>query len=280
MKMTRVSTSGKKTVNFNFQKILFGFALGLFVGTGVFFFYSQFFQISRVEVEGNKFITEKEISDSVRFGLVGNVYGFIPSTHIAFFPKEKLKINLSDKYPRLERIIFYRENLNVIKVSVVERKPEALWCENNNHCSFVDHEGYVYADAPKFSPGVFLEWSSGPGDKPWSDRQPIEPEYFGKLISVSEMLSSILKKVSGNRWQVTKVEKGEADDWMFGVSDREGQDDWKIFVNGKNELEEIAQSLNVALDGMGATAVATGALPKIDYADLRFGNKIFYRLDE
>lgn len=281
MNMARTAGSPKRTIKFNWRAVLFGFAIGFFFGTIIFFFYSQFFQISRVEVEGNKFVSTKDIRDTVRFGLVGRVYGVIPARHISFFPKDQIKITLADKYPRLDEIIFYRESLNLIKVSVTEKKPEALWCSDDGSCSFVDRDGFVYAPAPRFSPGVFLEWTSATGTDPWASRQPIEPEYFSKLLLVGDDLDEILHQTSAGRWQIVSVEKGDSDDWSFGVTDKtKPMSDWEIFINGKTDRGQINIAMRAVLEGMGAVGTTTGLLPLLDYVDLRFENKVFYRLAE
>lgn len=272
--------SNKKATGFKWQNLLFGFAIGFFIGTSVFFLYSDFFRIARVDVEGNKLVKTEDIRDTIRFSIRGFVYGVIPADHIVFFPKKDLRVKLADKNPRLDQIFFYRDSVDVLKISVTERRPIALWCVDEE-CSFVDNDGYVYAKAPKFSKGVFMEWSLSTTTASFKNRQPIEPEYFAKLISDVEELSKILKAASSNRWQIIRAEKGEAEDWNIFVIDKTDPQvsSWKIILNGHTATGKIKSALVAALKGMDAEAGA-GSLPLIDYADIRFENKVFYRLVE
>lgn len=248
--------------------------------------------IEEVKTEGNIVVTTQEITEIVNKNITGKYLWLFHKDNFLIYPKNQIKEEIEEKFKRLSKVNIYFDDFKSILVSVDERNPYHTWCQKNEiinlelpedevveknyskDCYFVDETGYIFSKAPQFSGTAFFEFYT----KTYKDEEEIvstnvigqyvlEPQLFGRIVMLKNIIDDFgLKNIS-------LVEKGDNDYEIF--LEKGG----KIIFNIEDDLEKSLNNLKVALetDAVNEDMKNNGA--SLEYIDLRFGNKVFYRFD-
>ena len=149
-------------------KIIFCIIIVFFVLGGISWLaHNEKILINNIQIEETQSIDTEEITRLVEEHLSGHHLWLFPKKNIFIFSKNKLKTDILDKYKQIKNITVKRDGFNTIKITVLERKPFALWCDSEmiveeekeevGDCYFVDYEGYIYATAPYFHDNMYFE---------------------------------------------------------------------------------------------------------------------------
>jgi hypothetical protein len=136
---TRKLQSSKSKVKINYH--LSGKAVGniflvFFVLAAMYIvFYSKYFQVSDVIVEGNKIISTDKIKDEVPLG-----------SNIIRLSAANIKKNITANYPEIKEIAVFKGLPNALKIQVVERQPVLVWMTAGKKY-LVDADGVAYMEA-------------------------------------------------------------------------------------------------------------------------------------
>ncbi len=232
-------------------------------------------QIDEVRVAGVKTFPEQELVSFIEEYLKGTILGVIPRSSSLFFSKKQLQKNIQSRFPIVDLVYVSFVNPHTIGITVRERSPEAVWCFNETICGFIDRTGVLYGASPRFSDGVYTIFSSRQ-EKQFS-------EFIGKKIIEPELMyrfDALFKNLQSENIIISRVEFLEYEDVAF-IIDR---------------LFTLYPQKNVALlgtlsqdDVIFLRDVTTGLehevfqkqyrqQPKaLEYIDLRFPGKIFYK---
>lgn len=233
------------------------------------------FRINLVEVSGNSVVSEKEIIAFAGSILGGSYLGVFPKDNIFIYPENELVWGLLQKYKRLRVAEMFLSESRTLRVKVEERKPFALWCGSEgpkgaNGCFFMDAGGYVFAPAPDFSGSVFFRYYGRIEEDPKED---LKKDPIGRQFLTSQKFENLkffaegLKELSLSPVSLFVDEKDVYMAYLSGggtVIFDENKDfgrlleDLRLVISGREELRESDFS-------------------DLDYIDLRFGNKIFYK---
>ena len=140
----------------------------LFVALGGYSHNDQF-KIKKITVIGASTVSEDAIREFVTSKLQGNYYFVYARDNSFIFPQKEIRDGLLQTFVRLASVETVRIDNNTIAVEVTERVPFAIWCGNTfadgatddlSNCYYVDQSGIIFAHAPTFSPGVYMEFYS------------------------------------------------------------------------------------------------------------------------
>ena len=132
-------------------------------------------KIKEVEVVGTDALVGSKVADSAKEILSHSYLGFLPKSNVAIYPSGELEEVLPKLYPRISTINTKLVGVSKIIITVSERKPLALYCEESE-CYFLDDMGVIYDKAPSFSDGVYFIY------RRWhDDRSPLGSEYVSYL---------------------------------------------------------------------------------------------------
>lgn len=203
-------------------------------------FFTNFFNIKKVEVTGNESLTTEEITALAEFKLNSNIFLQDISS------KTKL---LKETYPRISSVNFQRKLPDKVVINIVEKKPVLIALSPPNYL-FVDAEGMVLDKFEDIS----------------DSRVPIYSSYhFDDQVKIGQLLVedglkrviSLLKQVPFNKQYLIKE-----------ISIKDDQ----IIIYPNNYLKAILgneENLNVKLNTLeellNDTTVIEG---KIEYIDL------------
>ncbi len=224
--------------------------------------------IKEVRVEGNSIVSETDILDVVKSELDGH-YGFLfPKTNILIYPRTDITSSVLETYKYIKSINLETQDLQKINVVVEERKPFALWCDvlysEEETCYFLDEEGFIFSLAPTFTGNVFVK-------------------YYGEVLGIvdnSPIGHQFLSKE--NFFGLTFIlEEMENIDLIAEALIVDGNN-VEIFVeNGSQVLFKLDQNPLTVSDNLGAVLDSSTLGEEdleLDYIDLRFGNKVYYKL--
>lgn len=273
----------------NFQtKILF------FILVIIIFFISigylsriQRLKIKEISISGNKVIETDEIKKIADEHLAGNYLWVFPKNNLLFYPKQELTLDLKNNLKRISDV-----NLNIyeqrLEIGINERDPVATWCgesfdetsnisnetepsERTEKCYFIDKDGYLFAEAPYFSSGVYVK-------------------YYGKINSTDEVVGSTFASNIFSRFLSLKnslvnlelkpvifYEKENGDTYIYLTSKTIGKLGPEIRIKNESNFEKVAENLEAALTTEPLKTEFNSKYSSLLYIDLRFGNKVYYK---
>ena len=224
--------------------------------------------IAQVQTRGNSAVSTEEIISMVNDEISGKYLWLFHKNNSFLYPRDKILEHILSEQKRISEADVYLDGLTSLVVSVTERKSAYLWCGNeypeegevSKNCFFMDSDGYLFAPAPYFSGDVFFEWY-GPTEKktenPIGDRF-LQYAEFKKLVSLKEAVLALGLKT-------THLAVRLDGDYALAL-----KDSGDILFNSDQEFDALLGNLDSVLGELASTK-------KLEYVDLRFGNKIFYK---
>ena len=234
----------------------------IFAGV-VAFFRIPYLQVEKIEISGNSLIDGDDLIETVKAKLEGKYFGLFPKSNIFIIPKGKILAEIPQEFKRIKNISIDKKYFGAIAVKIEERSNSALYCKTEN-CAYADESGFVFEKAPYFSGAVFLKFI----DQRWPEKvledfigsNLIEESEFKKILEFAGLAAKI-----GNGIKEVVLKKEN----IYEFYTKEG---WKIILNDKNEPKSAYLNLITALD-----ANIKDKRTKLDYIDLRLGNKIYFK---
>ncbi len=253
----------------------------IFVGIVSYISHLPKLRISEVELRGGLLVTEKEIKEEALDYMHGSFFWLFPKNNSFLYPQNNLENNLSDKFKRIENISVSLEGLNKLVVEITERKPVAIWCrestaivstttdalkQDKEQCYFIDLFSTIFAEAPNFSGDAYFKYYGLV-----TKESPIGERFIASSTQFTEINGFIdaIKKL--NIKPLYLLGKGE-DEYslvLFGGGE--------IYFDVKKSLSLAYNNLETLLKSPDLSFASSGFLP-VQYIDLRYGNKLFYKL--
>lgn len=243
-----------------------------------------------VKVSGTVAVSPSAIASSTEKFLTGRYLFTVPRANVLFYPKRSIERDILERYLRVARVEARFKNFHTLNISVTERKTEALWCrsilvqerdvgETRDDCFLLDGDGFVFDKfdlADQTSPDVlkFVTPSRFPAYVKFyggfsSTTGPIGQTYlssarFQELLQFSENLIPLGATVLAFR------ERPDND------LDVELSGGGRLVINRESDLSSTISNFQSMIFEPNFGGME--GLKKIDYIDMRFGNKIFYLL--
>lgn len=226
-------------------------------------------QVRTVVVSGAEVLDARELQAVTRALLSGTYFYIIPKSSALLRPRRSLEAAVLHAFPRLKSAEVTTENVSTVVLSVSEREPRALWCGENHlerastpACYFMDSEGYVFAEAPEFTGLVYTRYFGALGRG-----EPIVGQYFLSGTKFSE-LTKFTDALAREGVELADV----------ALTDR----DVELYLTGGTViLFSQSQELNRVLDNLLSVISAEEFKNRerfnLDYLDLRYGNKVYYK---
>ncbi|MBU3668906.1 MAG: FtsQ-type POTRA domain-containing protein [Candidatus Taylorbacteria bacterium] len=224
----------------------------------------EFFSIKATVISGNIHMTTEEIQGIVDESLSGKYLLLFPKKNGFLYPKNEIVENIQNRYPRVSSVKVFTESFSTLNVRIEERKQIASWCGAIT-CYEVDGGGYIYAEAePTEGILIFKGLEEHIGSKPIGVEM-LETEIFNEILEVTSKMAEI-------NLPVREVEFRSRDEVYFWVS---GKDSKRVIFTSRKKYTEAFENLSAALKSK-----AFASSTDFEYIDTRFGNKVFYRVNQ
>lgn len=260
------------------RKIIIGQTALIFIflaGLWVLIFWSSglsSINIRTIEVSGTSFVSSNEVAADAKKSLVGRYFFTVPKTNIFFYPKSDIEKNIIEAFPAVQSVSVGFKNFHTIGIWLLERQAEALWCEpaepaagSAGSCYLLDANGLIFAPFSAVgttSPAFIKFYSAAPKKNPIGQIY-AAAEYFQSLLAFAKNLNTLGFAVSS----FSEGSEGDFEAKLFkGV---------RLIISRDIDLDSVLNNFQTIVSD--PPFIASGGLAKVDYIDLRFGDKVFYK---
>ncbi len=257
----------KKKISFKERLFLLFFCF-LISSFGIFYllFFYHLFQIKEIEVksffEKKQNVKKEEILNLAKKKIKKNFLCF-SSQSIFLANLREMEKSLLENFPQLKEVKIKRKLPNKILIEVKERKPIAIFCfKKNQNCALIDKEGKVIRIL-SFKEDL---WKL---PKVLSENGNLKLK-IGKTVLEKENVEKILEIEKYLKKEKIDIEKFEIFKEKLVVFTLEG---WQVFFDLSKNISEQIFSLIFLLK----ERFPIEKRKNLEYIDLRFGNKIFFK---
>lgn len=241
------------------------------------------FQIQSIHIEGNSVTATGDIQAKVVELTTGKYLWFIPKTNVLFYPKQAILAAIKNTWFRIETVGVglsgQWQGEPTLNVRVTERKPAYVWCgmaapavvlagSGNEHCLYSDETGYLYAEAASFSgtPYVKLYGGLATGTPALGGHflASSTPDAFGSALSFISAIGGV--DFFGASFKPMALIAKESNE--FEVVTAGGT---RIFFTLDQDIQRLIENFRRVVNSENLTATP------VDYLDLRYGNKVYYK---
>lgn len=226
--------------------------------------YLSSLQIKDVAISGAQTLSSSTIEAFVRDRLAGEYWYVFSKSNIFLYPRQQIAADLMRAYPVLASADVHAADFHTVVVNLVEREPRAILCSQDNRCLFMDENGVAYTDAPTFSEPVYLSYYGSTTDDTLPKQFLTSPEFQ----ALSALVDAIAQKLPGE--EVAAVTVDEVKDVRVRFADG-----FTLMFALVDQGGDVFERLTLA---MTSGPVAAHKLGDFQYLDLRFGDKLYYKL--
>ena len=227
--------------------------------------------INEIEISGNKVLDTEIVRATAEELIAGKYLWLFPKTNIFLYPANNIKSGLFNKFKRLKDINLSVKNNKILEISLTERIAQYTWCgpiptATEENCYFTDESGYIFDEAPYFSGNVYFKFY-GNVDNPIGSY--FLKQNFKQLISFKDILIDLgLKPVA-----LYITTDGDIQVFLSGGTTL--VDTPKIILKENADFQNVAENLQAALNTEPLQSKFKNNYAKLQYIDLRFGNKVY-----
>ena len=250
--------------------LLAGVAYGLSLAS-----YLPQFSIQNIDVRGTKELNPQLVRVYVESVLHDGAYSLFSRANIFLYPRAQLQEAVKEYFPRIENVHIARESLlsTVLVVALEEREAFARWCtsfdssstgEQSESCYVIDRGGLVFAPVGTTSTGLATPYLFRGGFSATSDflGHTYLPGRFTGIVALLERLGQ-----SGFATRSVFTE-GEQD---FSIALTRG---FELRASFGADVPGLVRNLELVL----SSESLRGKEGQLEYVDLRFGNRVYYKL--
>ncbi len=231
-------------------------------------------RIKQIEVTGTKYLSSLALAATATQALQGSHFGLISKNQFFSYSPQTLSQTLIKKFPRLASVESRVTEGGELRVLVAERTPKYLWCANSTQppeCFLMDDTGIIFERAPDSVEPLFVSLTSR-SELVELGSSPFSSGVFTNLLNLETRTKKILVDSLLIDYEIRSLVETPDGDWRLGL-DPKGEIIFSIPANWSKELLNLDITLN---SEPFKTDWAKRNAP-LEYLDLRFGDKIFYR---
>ena len=217
-------------------------------------------QITAIDVSGADSLSSNLIRNYAETILNDGKLHVLSRTNLFLYPRTAIAHALAANFPRIARADVNRESLlaQAVRITIHERQPSATWCSDTRKCYQVDTGGFIFAEAATTSG---YEFRGGLA----TTTSPIGSTYLpGHFTQVD-----VLLKLFAETYAPVSIDVVSDHDYTVRL-----QSGLTLYIPFDARPEEIVRNLDTVL----ASDTLKGKSAKLDHIDLRFGNRVYYKL--
>ena len=241
------------------KKLIWIFIGLILAGIFYFFCFSDYFRIKNVSIEGINKINKDKFQQIVENYQHDRQFLIFSHNNLLFFSSQGLKDKIGESY-LLDNIEITKQWPDQVKIVVIEKEASIVWL-TNNQCLHLDDEGYVI-ELCENQENNFIMIKDLSNTPVKVGEQAISAEtikyLFGAKDKLQQKIEPVMFRVDLTQPQTIRIQtKQNFDILMNQELDFQSQID-RLFLLLENQ--DIKNNLNA-----------------INYFDLRFGEKVYYK---
>jgi len=252
---------------------------------------ANFLRLQQIIVNDVEYSNRSDIELKVKEQLEGRFLGLLSRSNALIFSRSKISREIKNNFPSIKYVDVDLKGFTTIEVQLEEYNSIALWCDtpvtparallhdengeekssvipqnvrsiNGSNCFYMNDDGVIFAKAQYDSSGdvvkTFGRINSDPIRQSYTDKKT-----FNNLIEFTKLLRR-LDIVADEVWTTN----GEV--YAFVTKERV-----KIYIDSKSDVGKLFDNLETVIE---RDAINKAQFANIEYIDLRFGNRVFYKL--
>ncbi len=255
------------------RKVLLAAALGagvLFVcGGAVLVLRAPRLQIRDIAVSGVKTLDEQAVRDAIRVALAGARAYVLPRSSFFLVDTGAIASGLKRDFPRIRDIVVTKKFPDKFDVAITERQFWGVFCNSSQNssapaCAYIDPDGVAYEHAPEPQGKLIVSVRSDETGDIALGAPAVDTALMAEIRDLEEKIPAQTGIAIADfelRARVPSEIRAIAADGFAMIFRRE------------DDYSGTLRVLKRVLDGE-----IKGQQSRLDYIDLRFGNKVFYKL--
>ncbi len=274
------ASQGRTPLRVRRRRVKLAIALCIFLAIAVLIFgvsyvsYLPQLSVQRVAVSGTKTVDREEIENFAE-DLLGSSRTFLSRRNIFLYPRQAIEKEVTATFPRIKSAHASRASLmaTTLDIRIEEREEYALWCltpqadaSDTSQCYQMDQDGFIFAplDLASTSLSSVYIFSGGLSTS-------TSEELVGRVFAEGHLpgLLALLTQL------------GQAGFAAKGLTVESDQDISVPLTRGyylKASYGQDAGALTRNLQLILNSDALKGKESEIEYIDLRFGNRVYYKL--
>ncbi len=227
------------------------------------------------------------------------VFGLFPKTNTLLYPRRTIEENILQDMPQLHSVHAEVSSFTTLRIRVDKRQEAAMWCgytpespltigtadttadatatgttpvfvspyllTANHSCYFIDETGYIFISAEDSPPNTLMRYYAPIAEGPPMGQTLTDKKTFDTLQQLVKIIA-------------------DAEVPLTGVALEGGGDGVMLFRSGMRvrfTLTDTPEAIVTRLQSvLSSDAFKKTPLSSIDYIDLRFGNRAYFKLYE
>jgi hypothetical protein len=226
--------------------------------------------IKKIVVVGNINVTSEEIQRIGNDILDAKYFGLFSKRNAFLYPKNKIVRILTETYPRISAVDVDSESFEILNIKIKEREAISIWCAAVQ-CYLVDDTGYIFAEYHEDQIKGLEKLPMLYGGDQFIGPEPISKNIFNEKLY--QDLRNTITELQKSGLPIKSVHVYSRDEIVFTVSTG-----GKLIFSDRKPFEISLEDLRSSLKSSVFTSQKEG--PKFEYIDVRFGNKVFYKLNK
>lgn len=253
----------KRKVLFYSKIVAMIISIFLFIWFVYFLSHHKSHQVESINVSGHKYVSEEEIKNIV-LNRLDDSYLLLFSRKSSFLiPRAGIKRDIKDSFTSVKSASVSFENLHTVGVSLQEFEPVARWCSEDSECFLINEDGMIFVKEPAIFTEALVTFYGLIGD-----------ERIGQKFLSEDQFKDILVFIDGIKEFDLHVQSVRYDN-EDGTLDLSLKRNAEIYIDQNDDLRVSLDNLRTAIQ---QDAIEGAQLNNIEYIDLRFGKKVFYKL--
>jgi len=225
-------------------------------------------QIGNIVFRGLENIEEGEIRKNVEALLKERLFFIFPKSNVFLAGGEEIENRLRKTFPRIDFIDINKDFFPpALFLDIKERSLWAIWCrvysELAEECYYMDEEGIIFGRSPQFSGTLITKIK---------DFSSTTSSLLSSPLLARELHSIKVFKEGENAFQELRGLQFMFDERNRDSFEIETLEGWRVILDSDADPEESLANLMLSL----REQIKEQRI-KLDYIDLRLGNKIFYK---
>lgn len=225
-----------------------------------------YLRVGPIEIRGAMTLPPQRIEAEIRQELAGPVFRFLPRDNFFLVSAESIERRLRGRFPQIETVNVGKRFPNRLIVAVGERQLWGVYCERPDEtkpprtCFYLDTHGVAYSEVAAVEgwllPVIYAPVLDGDGGTAVA---PATLEFYSRAREALAVIDAHLLAAT--------VSTSTPDDIRLSLA--EG---WELWVSTNRPVGEWLTVLRTVLE-----KEISDRRGELEYVDLRFGNKVFYK---
>lgn len=223
------------------------------------------YSIETVQVQGAQAVSPSAVADYAESIIYDGSHHFFSRASSLLYPKAVIQRDIPLEFPRIASATVSQASplSNSITINVAERQPFALWCTGaaTSECYSMDTTGFIFAQAENVATSGEYIFTGGISTSTPAIGQTFAPGHTQGLVAFLQLLAQ-----SG----YTPLGASVQSDQDFSVPLQQG---FSIYASFGEDPATLVSDLQLIL-----SSALSGQAANLEYIDLRFGDKVYYKL--